>query len=117
MTDQFADHTGPPEMQSFGPPPYVQQPSGSASGYAIAAFVLGIAAFITCGPCAGIPALILGLIELRNIKNRVSPVEGKPFALVGAILGGVNTALLVLAILFYAAFIVFFIMAGFPEFD
>ncbi len=75
--------------------------SGSPSGYAIAAFVLGILSFAMCGPCAGIPALILGLIELQNIKSMRAPPQGKPFALIGAILGGVNFALVVLLILFY----------------
>lgn len=90
---------------------YVEMPprqarSSSPGGYAIAAFVLGIVSFVTCGPCAGIPALIFGLIELRNIRNHTAPVEGKPFALAGAILGGINSAVVIFVIIFYLIFII-----------
>jgi hypothetical protein len=84
----------------------------SPGGYAIAAFVLGIISFATCGPCAGLPALIIGLIELRNIRNHVSPVEGRPFALAGAILGGINSALAILLVILYVLFMLFFFLAG-----
>lgn len=101
----------PNESAGVAPPPSVPPPvpvpSASPSAYAIAAFVLGIVSFSMC--CAGIPALVLGLIELRNIRNRISPVEGKPFALIGAILGGVSTALMFLLGFFYAAFVVFMV--------
>ena len=53
----------------------------------------------------------MGLIELRNIKNKVSPAEGRPFALVGAILGGINTALVILGLLIYFAVFLFIFMA------
>ena len=81
------------------------------SGYAIAAFVLGILSFITCGPCAGIPAFVLGMVELRHIKERASPVEGRPFALAGAILGGISSALAILMILLYIVVILFALLA------
>jgi len=79
--------------------------SSSPGGYAIASFVLGILSFLTCGPCAGIPAFIFGMIELRNIRNRLSPPEGKPFALAGAILGAINSALIIAGVLFYLLFV------------
>ena len=94
---------------SGSPPAPPTSPSPGTS--AIVAFVLGILAFITCGPCTGVPALIVGLIELRNIKKNVSPAEGKPFALAGAILGGINTAFLILGLLIYIAIFLFIFMA------
>ena len=102
MTEQI-----PNESAGIVSPPSVPPPAPSAapSAYAIAAFVLGIISFSMC--CAGIPALVLGLIELRNIKNRISPVEGKPFALIGAILGGASTVLMFLMGFVYLAFVVF----------
>lgn len=110
MTGQTPDSgnaggISPPPLQ-----PPIQPSSSSPSASAIIAFVFGIMAFVMCGPCTGIPALIIGLIELRNIKNNVSSVEGRPFALVGAILGGVNIAYMILAILFYVAMFGFVMM-------
>jgi hypothetical protein len=92
----------PHDSASAVQPSVTPQAAAFPSAYAIAAFVLGIISFSMC--CAGIPALVLGLIELRNINNRTSPVEGKPFALIGAILGGVSTALMFLFGFFYLAF-------------
>lgn len=111
MTDHFPNESGA-EMTPQRMPPTASLPRpASPGGYAIAAFVLGILAFVTCGPCAGIPAFILGMIELRHIKERASPVEGRPFALAGAIMGGINSALAILVILFYAGFILFAVLA------
>ncbi len=93
-------------------PPVTPRPQPlSPSGYAITAFVLGILSFVTCGPCAGIPAFIIGMVELRSIKNRTSSVEGRPFALAGAILGGISSALAILIIMFYFVFILIAILA------
>jgi hypothetical protein len=105
-----SDASGAEPSQSVSPPAALPQPA-SPSAYAIAAFALGIVSFSMC--CAGIPALVLGLIELRNIKNRISPAEGKPFAMIGTILGGVSTVLMFVIGFFYAAFIMF--MALFAE--
>lgn len=99
MNENVPRDVGEGEIVSPGERPL----SGSPSGYAISAFVLGILSFALCGPCAGVPALILGLVELRNIKCLRAPAQGRPFALIGAILGGVNSALIILVILFYLA--------------
>ena len=105
MTGHISDQSGRTDIPPTTPPPVIQPPTAAPSAASIIAFVLGILAFITCGPCTGVPALIIGLIELRNIKNRTSAAEGKPFALVGAILGGINTALIIFAILIYVSII------------
>jgi hypothetical protein len=117
MTGQIPEYgdTGQGEVIP-PPPPGAQPPPASPSASAIVAFVFGILAFITCGPCTGIPALIIGLIELRKIRNNLSSAEGKPFALVGAILGGINSALTLIAVLIYIIIIVFAIaMPGMME--
>ncbi len=111
MTEQIPNQTG---AEQPPPPPILPPVSASAftpSGLAITTFVLGILSFVTCGPCFGIPALVLGLIELQSIKNRRSSVEGRPFALAGTILGGVSTGLALLLILFYIAMIAIVIIA------
>ena len=72
---------------------------------------MGILSFMMCGPCIGIPALIVGLIELRNIRDRRSPDEGKPFAMAGAILGAANTGIAILVVLFYGIAIFGFLLA------
>jgi hypothetical protein len=87
----------------------------SPGGYAIASFILGILSFVTCGPFAGIPAFIFGMIELRNIRNHVAPPEGRPFALAGAILGGINSAFVILAVLLYLLFILLMFIMGVHE--
>ena len=111
MTEQIPDQ---PEMTPAPPmaPPPVNASAFTPSGLSITAFVLGILSFVTCGPCFGIPALILGLIELQNIKNRRSSTEGRPFALTGTILGGISSALALLLIVFYIVMILVVIVAG-----
>jgi len=99
------------DYQQAPPPEYIPRPS-SPSGLSIAAFVLGIVSLIGCGPCLGIPALITGLIELGRIKSYTSAQEGRPFALAGAIMGGISTGLAVLAILFYIVFFGIMISTG-----
>jgi len=117
MRGQMPEYGNAGGGEVIQPPQPVTQPSPSSpSASAIVAFVFGILAFITCGPCTGIPALIIGLIELRKIRNNLSNVEGRPFALVGAILGGINAALVFFAVLVYVIIIVFAIaMPGMME--
>ena len=123
MIDQIPDNASgvespqsiPPPVPPQSAPPPVTHPPASPSAYAIAAFVLGIVSFAMC--CAGIPALVLGLIEMRNIRNGISPTEGKPFALIGAILGGVSTVLMFVMGFLYLGFFLFmaFFAHGAPK--
>ena len=115
MSGQLPEHGGPIETPPPVPPPPAQGMSPAPSGFAIAAFVLGILSFVTCGPCFGLPALVFGMIELRRIGNRTSSVEGRPFALTGTILGGISCALAVFVIIIYVAVILFVIMSGLSE--
>lgn len=47
------------------------------------AMILAILGFLCCGPLFGIPAAILGWMELDAIRNGRSPASGKTMATVG----------------------------------
>lgn len=61
--------------QTFAAAPESQKP--------MIAMILAIAGFLCCGPVLGIPAAILGWMELDAIKNGRSPESGKMMAMVG----------------------------------
>lgn len=94
------------------PPPFVGQPpaqqwqgSGAATGgtpnsagtgssqKALVALILAIAALLCCGPFTGVPAAILGWMELEAIKNGRSPQDGRWMALVG-LWGGIASTII-----------------------
>ncbi len=88
-------------------PPIPPTPSTpGASGKAIAALILGIAAFVCCGFFTAIPALILGRSEEKAIQEGRSPQAGLTLAKVGWILGLVNIILNVISIIFIVIYIV-----------
>ncbi len=109
MTENIPDQRGaappPPPI-----PPYANASAFTPSGLSITAFVLGILSFVTCGPCFGIPALVIGVIELQKIKNRTASAEGHAFALTGTILGSISAAFAILLIMFYIAVILIVIL-------
>lgn len=71
-----------------------QRPSAPGTGQkATIALILAIVALICCGPFAGIPAAIVGWMELDAIKKGQSPEGGKWMAQVG-IWGGIASSLL-----------------------
>lgn len=109
MSEQISNQAG---VAQPPPPPTYDPRAFTPSGLSIAAFVLGILSFVTCGPCFGIPAIVIGLIELKNIRNLSSSAEGRPFALTGAILGGISSVLAVLIIVFYIIMMAIVIFAG-----
>ena len=115
MSDEIPDNADFPESLPPAPPPMpppVYDPRAySPSGLSIAAFVLGLLAFVGCGPCFGPPALVIGLMELQNIKNQVSSQQGRAFALIGAILGGASLAFIILIVGFYVVIILIAILA------
>jgi hypothetical protein len=67
---------------------------------AIAALCCSIGQVIA-GPFAGIAAIVLGAISLKQI--RVSGEDGRGMAMTGLILGILGTILMVLAIVFFIA--------------
>ena len=68
----------------YGAPP--PGPGGSGSRATIA-IVLGIAALLCCGGVTGIPAAILGWIELNAINAGTAPPDGKTMATAALWLG------------------------------
>ncbi|MEP7213334.1 MAG: DUF4190 domain-containing protein [Acidobacteriota bacterium] len=75
--------------RQFGGP--TAGPAPSQKG--LISLILAIAAFVCCGPFTGIPAAVLGWMELDAIKSRRAPAENKWMALVG-LWGGIASTLL-----------------------
>ena len=69
------------------------QPSAGASQKAIAALILAIAGLICCGPFTGIPAAIVGWMEMGSIKEGRSPQSGMWMAQVG-LWGGIAVSII-----------------------
>ncbi len=100
------------------PPPYAQAgqygqpvspqyryeyavPMRRTNALAVAALSCGIGQVIA-GPFAGVPAIILGAMSLKQIRE--SGEEGHAMAVVGLVLGIVGVVLFVLAIVGFAVF-------------
>ena len=66
---------------NMGGQAYVAAPPGSQK--AMISMILAIAGFLCCGPILGVPAAILGWMELDAIKNGRAPESGKTMATVG----------------------------------
>jgi len=79
----------------IGPIALPQQFAGApaASQKGLISLILAIVALICCGPFAGIPAAILGWMELDSIKNGRSPADNKWMAMVG-LWGGIASTVL-----------------------
>ncbi len=103
----------PPTGYSYGPqyPPYYGVPQGP-SGLAITTLILGIVSLLGFTCLTGIPAWIMGSIELRNIREGTSPEGGRVMALIGMILGIITTVLTVLGVTAYILFIAFVVGAA-----
>lgn len=67
---------------------------------AIAALCCGVGQ-VVAGPFAGIPAIVLGAMSLKQI--RLSGEDGRSMAITGLVLGVVGTILSVLVIVFVLA--------------
>lgn len=75
------------------PPPYYPYPpqpiltmTVRQSGLATAALVLGLCTFVTFG-ASGIPAVVLGILALNDIRARNVPGQGA--AITGLVFGGI----------------------------
>ena len=73
--------------------PNAGNPSGGASGRAIAALVCMILSFVFCGPFTSIPAIILGKQEMDAIKRGEASRAGDGLAKAGFYGGIVSTVL------------------------
>lgn len=67
--------------------------SGRTGQKAVTALILAIAALFCCGPFAGIPAAIVGWLELESIKSGRSSADGKWMAMVG-LWGGIASTVI-----------------------
>lgn len=95
---------------------HVNQPqmpvSSGPSGRAVASLILGILSLICMGFLTGIPAIILGSMELKAIKRGEATQAGEGIAKVGYILGIIGTVLTCLAVLASIAFMALGISMG-----
>lgn len=92
----------------------VQQPVASQMGStrAVVTLILGILSLVCGGFLTGIPAIIIGHMELKAIKSGLAPKEGEAVTKVGFILGIVGTVLTCLAMLAIFAFALLGISLG-----
>jgi len=70
----------------------VGRPPEKAGSLALIALICGILSFCCCGIFAGIPAMIIGWLENKNISAGQSSEKGKWMAMVGMILGILSIA-------------------------
>ena len=95
-----APYVGAPPQQYQNPPPTGS--TGSASGRAIASAILALVTLILCcGPFTGIPAAILGWLELDAIKGGKAPEAGRIWAQIGLWGGIAATIISSVAVLFF----------------
>lgn len=101
-----------PVAQPVAPTPTPTPPAAGASGRAIAALILGILSLVCMGFLTGVPAIILGSMELKAIRANQAPLAGEGVAKVGYILGIIGTVLTCLATLALVALMVLGISVG-----
>ncbi|HEU5198086.1 MAG TPA: DUF4190 domain-containing protein [Ktedonobacterales bacterium] len=105
-------------QQPYGSQPYGQAPIQPAyvqpvavaqpqtNNKALISLILGIVSYVLgLNIIAGIPAIILGHMAMREIDRSGGTQGGKPLALVGLILGYVMVAIAVVGCLFIAIFV------------
>jgi len=92
---------GPPVTPgSVPPPPYQYSPEDKPSGLAVAALVTGILSVLCCCVPSILP-IILGIIEIINVRNGNSSQKGYSYAMAGLILGIIGMAIGVLSYFFF----------------
>jgi hypothetical protein len=62
-----------------------------SSGKALASLVLGILSLCGCSCLTGLPAILLGILSLRDIGRAAGMMTGKPMALIGIFLSCIGT--------------------------
>lgn len=93
-----------PLSQAYAPQSYPGGTVQGASGRAIAALVLMILSFFTCGPLMSIPAIILGKQEMDAIRTGQASRAGEGLAKAGFYGGIVSTVISCGAGLLWIAF-------------
>ena len=97
------------------PPPGPASPYGAVpqnSGKATAALVLGILGVVACGFIAGIPAIIVGKQAQREIDASNGWLTGRGMATAGIVMGWIEVALGILAVVVVVLVFVFGHAAG-----
>lgn len=84
----------------IGAPPSAQ-PGGGQSQKGLISLILAIVALVCCGPFAGIPAAIVGWMELDAIKAGRSAPDNRWMALVGLWGGIASTVIHVIGYVLY----------------
>lgn len=84
----------------------------SAGPLAIGALICGILSFLGCACFTGIPAIIMGKMELNKIEQGLSSRAGKGLAFAGFIMGIINLVLALLVMGLYFVLIVLGVAAG-----
>jgi len=85
--------------------PVVAQPP--SSGMSLASIILGILSLVlafNCGSILGIPAVILGHLGRKQIRESVMPMSGAGMATAGLVMGYLSTVLTVVALIGAALF-------------
>jgi len=93
-----ADVTDNPYLAPATAPDAAHGVAPRTSGKAIASLVLGIFSFF-CNIVTGIPAIILGILGLGDIKQSRGAIEGKGLAITGIVLGSFFSTIGPIAIL------------------
>ena len=95
----------PPPTNYVGPGSSQPQPTPPGSNSkAVLALVLGIASVFCCGPFTGIPAAIIGKMEMDAIKQGRSPEANMGMAKAGFWIGIVGTGLFILSFILMFVF-------------
>ena len=102
------DENNIPVAQPVSPCQGGQTSSQTGSTRALITLILGVLSLVCAGFMTGIPAIIIGNMELNAIKRGEAPKEGEGIAKVGFILGIVGTVLTCLAM----AGIIFLMILG-----
>lgn len=110
----YAPQAYPPQPHgypAYGPTPYGPYAYGAYappqnSGLAVASMVCGIIGLVFCQIFC-VPALIMGFVARRQIRDSQGTQTGDAFAIAGIVLGGLAALFLVLVILFYAGMFAF----------
>ena len=103
----------PPPANYIGPNPQPVPPPSASNSKAVIALVLGIASVFCCGPFTGIPAAIVGKMEMDAIKQGRSPQSNMGMAKAGFWIGIVGTGLFILS---FVLMFIFGLFSSLPSF-
>ncbi len=91
----------PPPVSGYQvPPPSYASPLDKPSGLAIATLITGILSLLCCCVPAILP-IILGIVEIIQIRNGQSSQKGYSYAMAGLILGVVGILFSILGFIFF----------------